>query len=152
MRLPRGRPAFCLCSLLSPPGAEETPLRSRPPPPSAAERMRGPAAGSRVAWRARWAGCSPTNRRDPRRPDHPAGPARPASSRLRRGPAIPTTRWWTSWKRPSRCRGGGGACGRAGACSAPRSHPLASLPAGLLRLAGQPGLRERHRPGGDPHR
>lgn len=100
-----------------------TPLRSRPPPPSAAARTRGSAASSRAPWQARWAGCSLTNRRDPRHPDLPAGPGRPASSRLRRGPAIPTTRWWTSWKRPSRCRGGRGSPRPDGGMSSAASSP-----------------------------
>lgn len=50
------------------------------------------------------------------------------------------------WRRP---RAGAGFT--APAPRSPLTSPLRSL-AGLLRLAGEPGLRERHGPGGDPHR
>lgn len=51
-------------------------------------------------WRARWEGCSAPRHRGRRR--RRGRPGRPASSHRPRGPATPTTRWWTSWKRPSR--------------------------------------------------
>lgn len=44
--------------------------------------------------------------------------------------------------------------GAALTAPAPRGPLTSALPslAGLLCLAGKPGLRERHGPGGDPHR
>lgn len=110
---PRVRPsaggALAAPALAAPALAAHAPLPPSPLPP----------------WRARWAGCSAPRARAHRRRGLPA---RPASSRRPRGRATPTTRWWTSWKRPSRWAGQPRA-GAALSAPAPRSPQRgASLP------------------------